>query len=107
MKTLIRSAGLILFAAGLALAAGDATAGKAAYDKSCKGCHGPDGTPGAAIAKSLKVDMLHLGDPAVQKLSDDELKSIMANGKGKMKATKSVTGKAADDVVAYMRTFKK
>ena len=105
MKRLIWNAGLSVFAAGLALA-GDAAAGKAAYDKSCKGCHGPGGTPNASIAKSLKVNMLHLGDPAVQKLSDDELKSILANGKGKMKATKTVSGKAADDVVAYMRTLK-
>jgi mono/diheme cytochrome c family protein len=105
MKRLIWSAGFSVFATGLALA-GDAAAGKAAYDKSCKGCHGPDGTPNASIAKSLKVNMLHLGDPAVQKLSDDELKSVLAKGKGKMKATKSVSGKAADDVVAYMRTLK-
>ncbi|HEV8416865.1 MAG TPA: cytochrome c [Bryobacteraceae bacterium] len=105
MKRLIWNAGLSVFAAGLALA-GDAAAGKAAYDKSCKGCHGPSGTPNASIAKSLKVNMLHLGDPAVQKLSDEELKSVLANGKGKMKATKNVSGKAADDVVAYMRTLK-
>jgi hypothetical protein len=50
--------------------------------------------------------MLHLGNPAVQKLSDDELKAVLANGKGKMKATKSVAGKAADDVVAYLRMLK-
>jgi mono/diheme cytochrome c family protein len=105
MKRLIWNAGFSVFVAGLAFA-GDAAAGKAAYDKSCKGCHGPDGTPNASIGKSLGVNMLHLGNPAVQKLSDDELKAVLANGKGKMKATKSVTGKAADDVVAYMRTLK-
>jgi mono/diheme cytochrome c family protein len=107
MKKFIWCVGFGLLSAGLALAAGDASAGKATYDRSCKGCHGADGTPSAAMAKSLKVDMLHLGDPAVQKLSDDELKSVITSGKGKMKAIKSVSGKAADDVVAYMRTFKK
>jgi hypothetical protein len=35
------------------------------------------------------------------------LKAVIVNGKGKMKATKSVSGKSADDVVAYMRTFKR
>jgi len=107
MKKFIWCVGLGLLSAGLALAAGNAAAGKAPYDRSCKGCHGADGTPSAAMAKSFKVDMLHLGDPAVQKLSDDELKSVLTNGKGKMKAITSVSGKAADDVVAYMRTFRK
>ena len=107
MKQFIWCAVFGLLSAGLALAAGDASAGKATYNKSCKGCHGADGTPSAAIAKSFKVDMLHLGDPAVQKLSDDELKAAITNGKGKMKAITSVSSKAADDVVAYMRTFRK
>lgn len=91
---------------GLAIA-GDATAGKAVYDKACKSCHGADGTPNAAIAKAMKVGMLHLGDPAVQKLSDDDLKGVVTNGKGKMKPIKTVTGKSVDDVVSYMRTLKK
>jgi mono/diheme cytochrome c family protein len=98
---------LAIISGTLAIAAGDATAGKAVYDKACKSCHGADGTPNAGIAKSMKVEMLHLGDPAVQKLSDDELKAAITGGKGKMKPVKSVTGKAADDVVAYMRSLKK
>ena len=92
---------------GLAIAAGDAAAGKAVYDKACKSCHGADGTPNAAIAKSMKVEMAHLGDAAVQSKSDDALKAAITNGQGKMKPVKSVTGKAADDVVAYMRSLKK
>jgi mono/diheme cytochrome c family protein len=91
----------------LAMAAGDATAGKAVYDKACKSCHGADGTPNAGIAKSMKVEMAHLGDASVQGMSDDDLKAVITNGKGKMKPIKSVTGKAVDDVVAYMRSLKK
>jgi len=98
---------LTIFCGGVGMAAGDATAGKAAYDKACKSCHGADGTPNAGIAKSMKVTMAHLGDASVQSMSDDDLKAIITNGKGKMKPTKSVSGKAADDVVAYMRTLKK
>jgi mono/diheme cytochrome c family protein len=98
---------LTMFFGGLATAAGDAAAGKAVYDKACKMCHGADGTPNAGIAKSQKVTMAHLGDPAVQGMSDADLTAIVTNGKGKMKPVKGVTGKAADDVVAYMRTLKK
>ena len=74
---------LTMFFGGLATAAGDATAGKAVYDKACKSCHGADGTPNAAIAKSFKVTMVHLGDPAVQGMSDDDLKGIITDGKGR------------------------
>ena len=92
---------------GLAFAAGDAAAGKAVYDKACRSCHGADGTPNAAIAKSMKVEMKHLGSPEVQASSDDALKKAITDGQGKMKPVKSVSAKAADDVVAYMRTLKK
>ena len=98
---------LIGFAmAGLAVAA-DAQAGKAAYDKACKSCHGADGTPNAGMVKALKVEMRHLGSNEVQAQSDAELKKAITDGKGKMKPVKTVTGPAADDVVAFMRTLKK
>ena len=96
----------ILFAASLAIAA-DATAGKATYEKACKACHGATGAPNAAVAKGMKVQMAHLGDATVQGLSTDELKAAITGGKGKMKPVKSVSGNAVDDVVAYVRTFKK
>ena len=107
MKKMMWRLSLIFSVVSMAMAAGNAAAGKAAYDKACKSCHGADGTPNAAIAKAMKVQMLPLGDPSVQKLSDEDLKSITTGGKGKMKAIKSVTGKAADDVVAYVRTLGK
>jgi mono/diheme cytochrome c family protein len=98
----------ILIASTLAtcLTAADTKAGNAAYDKACRSCHGADGTPNAAIAKALKVDMRHLGAKEVQSQSDAELKAAITEGKGKMKPVKSVTGAAIDDVVAYIRTFK-
>ena len=98
---------VVVLTAGLAFAAGDAAAGKAAYDKACKSCHGADGTPNAGIAKSMKVEMKHLGAAEVQGLSDGDLTKAITAGQGKMKPVKSVSGKAADDVVAYMRTLKK
>jgi cytochrome c553 len=107
MKRYLWTAIVTILAPGLVFAAGDATAGKAAYDKACKSCHGADGTPNAAIAKSMKVDMKHLGSAEVQALSDDDLKKAITEGQGKMKPVKSVSAKAADDIVAYMRTLKK
>jgi len=106
MRTLLITLTLTALSAGCASAA-DAKAGKAAYDRACKSCHGADGTPNAAIAKALKVEMRDLKAPEVQSKSDADLKKVSTEGQGKMKPIPSVTGAAADNVVAYMRTLKK
>jgi mono/diheme cytochrome c family protein len=90
-----------------AASAGDSKAGQAIYVKSCKTCHGLDGTPVPAIVKMTKVDMRNLGSAEVQAQSDDAIEKIITGGKGKMKPQTSVTGKSVDDVVAYVRTLKK
>ena len=91
---------------GAALAA-DAKAGQAMYDKSCKSCHGADGTANPAIAKMMKVDVHDLKSADVQSMSDADLKKVITDGQGKMRPIASVTGSSADDVVAYIRTWKK
>ena len=96
---------LIAFA-GLALAAGD-TAGKAIYDKSCKTCHGADGTANPAIAKMMKVEMKDLGSADVQSHSDADLKKVVTAGSGKMKPVTGLSAAQTDDVVAFVRTLKK
>jgi len=107
MKRTVLTLTSAILAAGLALGAGDATAGKAAYDKACKSCHGADGTANPAIAKSMKVEMKALGSAEVQGSSDEDLKKAITAGHGKMKPVKSVSATSADDVVAYVRTLKK
>ena len=90
----------------LPLAAADAAAGKAVYDKSCKSCHGPDGAGNPAVAKMMKVEMNHLGSKEAQAKSDDELKAVVTNGVGKMKPIGSVQGDQVAAVVAFVRTLK-
>jgi mono/diheme cytochrome c family protein len=97
------STGIIML--GLPALAADA-AGKAAYDKACKSCHGADGTPNPAIAKMMKVEMKHLGAPEVQAKSDDDLKTVITKGEGKMKPITSVPADQVSAVVAYVRTLK-
>lgn len=87
--------------------AADAKAGQAVFDKSCKSCHGLDGTANPAIAKMFKVDMRDLKSTDVQALSDDDIKKIVSGGKGKMKPVTSVSGAALDDVAAYIHSLKK
>ena len=87
--------------------AADAKAGQEVFAKSCKSCHGADGSGNPAIAKMMKVDMKNLGSAEVQAQSDGDIAKIITEGKGKMKPVKSVSGPAVDNVVAYVRTLKK
>jgi mono/diheme cytochrome c family protein len=106
MRKILATCSLVALCATAAFAA-SVKARQAIYDKSCKSCHGADGTPNAAVAKMMKVDMKDLKSPEVQAVSDDDMKKIVTEGKGKMKPVKTVTGPAVDDVIAYVRSLKK
>jgi mono/diheme cytochrome c family protein len=88
-----------------AMSAADVAAGKAAYDKKCASCHGANGEGKDSIAKVMKVEFRPLGSKEVQAKSDAELKKTILEGGGKMKPVKDVDSKAADDIVAYLRTL--
>lgn len=104
MRVRFLMAGLLV-AAVVGFAAADA--GKAVYEKSCKGCHGAAGQGNPGIAKAMKVEMRHLGSAEVQGKSDADLKKVIGEGTGKMKPVAAVKGAAVDDVVSYLRTLKK
>ena len=96
--------------AGLSAAVGfaaDAKAGQEVYNKSCKSCHGADGTANPAIGKMMKVDMKDLKSAEVQAMSDDDIKKVIAGGKGKMRPVQAVSGAASSDVSAYIHSLKK
>lgn len=103
MRVILMTAALAAFTSSAVFAA-DAKAGKDVYDRSCKSCHGADGTPNAGVAKMMKVEMKDL---KATTLSDADIKKTISSGTGKMKPIPSVTGAAADDVVAYVRSLKK
>jgi len=106
MRTILISIAMAALSAGAVFAA-DAKAGEAVYEKSCKSCHGADGTPNPPIAKMMKVEMRDLKSPEVQSRSDADLKKVVTDGQGKMKPTASVTGGSVDNVVAFVRSLKK
>lgn len=101
--------GLILTVALLtqvAIAGGNAEAGKAVYDKKCASCHGPDGTPKAAIAKMMKVEMRHLGSKEVQAKDDAQLRKDSVEGVGKMRPVKGLSDEDVTNLIAFVRTLK-
>src|SRR5438477_12496106 len=106
MRLILTTATIMTLSAAVALAA-DAKAGQAAYDKSCKSCHGADGTANPAIAKMMKVEMKDLKSAEVQAMSDADLKKTISEGKGKMKPVKILSSSDADNVVSYIRSLKK
>ena len=58
------------------------------------------------MSKMMKVDIKDLKSADVQAESDDDLKKVITDGKGKMKPIPSAAA-SAPDVVAYLRTWKK
>ncbi len=91
--------GLVLSMAMPALAAD----GAATYKAKCAMCHGPDGSK-----ENPAMGIKALSGPEVQKQTDAQLIETTSKGKGKMPA---YAGKLSDDeiksVVAFIRTLKK
>jgi mono/diheme cytochrome c family protein len=107
-KLIVTFLAMMATVSGVALAA-DATAGKAIFDKTCKGCHGEAGAaPNEALAKMLNATIPTLADPQFQAtVKDEEIHNAITMGKGKMPAQKNVPAASVDDVVAYVRSLKK
>jgi len=107
MRLLVASGLMLILAAGITLfAAGDAAKGKQVYTSKCATCHAAGGEGKEAIAKMFKVTMKPLASKEVQDKKDDELKTIMLKGMGKMKPV-AISETEAQDVVDFMRTLAK
>ena len=110
-----RFAGAALIAGALVLAstsysfppAGDAAAGKDVFAKKCKTCHGENGQGNEGMAKLPKTTIAPLDSDEVQSKSDADIKMIIVEGKGKMKPVKEISDSDINNVIAYVRTFKK
>ena len=90
----------------MGLAYAGAAEGKDLYNSKCQSCHGANGEGKAAIGKAFGVTMAPLGSKEVKAMSDADLKKVILTGKGKMKPVAGVSDKQADDIVAYVKTFK-
>jgi len=101
MRMIVTTAALAVLCSAAVFAA-DAKAGKDVYDKSCKTCHGPTGTPPAGMAKAMGIK-----DFTTTDFSDAQIKTAVTDGKGKMKPVAAVTGASVDNVAAYVKSLKK
>ena len=106
-KMMITLIGLMI-GAGLVSAslAADAGNGKALYDKSCAGCHGADGKGNEKMANVLGVKELSVVGKETKQKSDEQLLKVLAEGSGKMPASK-YTKEEQKQVLGYVRSLAK
>jgi mono/diheme cytochrome c family protein len=86
--------------------AADAGGGKASYEKSCVGCHGADGKGNEKMATILGEKTLSIVGKDTTKKSDEQLLKVIAEGAGKMPASK-LTKAEQKQVLVYTRTLAK
>jgi mono/diheme cytochrome c family protein len=79
-------------------------AGKTLYQKNCQSCHGANGTPPPALAKSMNIPVATAA--VLQQKSDADLLHIIAEGAGKMPGYSNKMSPAEQkQVLEYMKTF--
>jgi cytochrome c6 len=75
------------------------------YKQKCASCHGADGKGETPAGKAMKVHSF--ADPVVVAMSDDELASVVVNGKGKMPKYASLKPEQVKALVEYCRSLAK
>jgi mono/diheme cytochrome c family protein len=86
--------------------AADAGGGKALFEKSCAGCHGADGKGNEKMATILGVKSLGIVAKDTTKKSDEQLLKVIAEGEGKMPASK-LTKDEQKQALGYVRSLAK
>lgn len=84
----------------------DAEPNKTAYDLHCALCHGEDGEAVETLEKLVNVEIPHLGSTYVQEQSDEQIRKVILEGKGKMNPVQTVEEKEIAGVIAFIRSFK-
>ena len=80
--------------------------GEALFKAKCAMCHGPDGSGKTTMGQALKIPDLH--SDQVQKMTDAELKDVIAKGKNKMPGYEGKLNKEQiEKLVAYIRALVK
>lgn len=83
---------------------GKASGGAGIFKTKCVLCHGADGAGNTPLGKQMQAANLHSKE--VQKLSDEELRKIVHEGRANMPAFGGqLTDDEIDQVIQYVRQF--
>ncbi len=101
--------GYLSTAAMLCLLSAGASAqnkGAALFQQNCQMCHGADGKATTPTGRAFKAVDFH--DPAVMKMSDAELATVIGKGKNNMPAFGTrLTPPEIESLVSYIRVLQK
>jgi cytochrome c6 len=104
VKLILKNAAVAALVSFLVVPAFAADTGADTFKNKCAMCHGQDGKANTPAGKAFKA--VSLRDPMVVNSSDDELITIVKNGKNKMPVFKDkLTEDQIKAVVAYIRTL--
>jgi mono/diheme cytochrome c family protein len=89
--------------------------GKAAYDRTCSRCHGPDGKGDPKADKFFNTAIPKLASERVQGKSDAEMREIITKGSSAMPPVEidesgyrhRLSPESVDAVITHVRTFKR
>jgi mono/diheme cytochrome c family protein len=80
------------------------SSGAEIYKSKCQMCHGAAGLAESGVGKVMKVKPV--SDPAVKRMSEEQMIETVRNGAGKMQPYKDkLTGPQIKDSVTYFRTL--
>ena len=100
---MLRSQIMLAAAVTLAGAMCFAQEGTAVYKAKCAMCHGPEGIPSPALAKSM--DIKPVTDPAIRALTVAQIEAAVRNGKGKMKPVAGLSDAQVSAVSEYFKSL--
>jgi cytochrome c6 len=97
---------LLLMITFVATAVAQNAPAKDLFVSKCAICHGADGSAKTPMGKNLKIRDFH--SPEVQKQSDEDLKTMITKGKGKMPAFDGkLTGEQIELLIGHIREIGK
>ncbi len=75
------------------------------YDLHCALCHGEDGSAVETLEKLVKVEVPHLGSSYVQEQSDEQIRKVILEGKGKMMPVQTIAEDEIPGVIVFLRNL--
>ena len=76
------------------------TGGRDVYIAKCSSCHAPDGSGNSTVGRSLKLNDIR---PTIQSMTDEQLRQVILEGKGKMPPNKKLDDEKIRNLTMFLR----